>query len=87
MYTLMFVFGSSKLAKFCVLYSKMKNVILIWICFCFQQLRVMARIMKECWFQNAAARLTALRIKKTLDSLSLLGDVKVATTETSLEPV
>ncbi|XP_052812950.1 TGF-beta receptor type-1-like [Mya arenaria] len=49
-------------------------------------LRVMARVMKECWFQNAAARLTALRIKKTLDSLNTQGDVKVAT-ETSLEPV
>lgn len=22
--------------------------------------------MKECWYQNAAARLTALRVKKTL---------------------
>ncbi|WAR10245.1 TGFR1-like protein [Mya arenaria] len=41
---------------------------------------------EECWFQNAAARLTALRIKKTLDSLNTQGDVKVAT-ETSLEPV
>jgi len=25
--------------------------------------------MKECWFENAAARLSALRIKKTLAAL------------------
>jgi TGF-beta receptor type-1 len=25
--------------------------------------------MKECWYQNPAARLTALRIKKTLANL------------------
>uniref|UniRef100_UPI00358F917B activin receptor type-1-like isoform X2 n=1 Tax=Myxine glutinosa TaxID=7769 RepID=UPI00358F917B len=29
-------------------------------------LAALARLMKECWYQNAAARLTALRIKKTL---------------------
>jgi len=46
----------------------------------------MARIMKECWYHNAAARLTALRIKKTLSSLNSQGDVKV-TTDISLEPV
>ena len=34
--------------------------------------------MKECWFENAAARLSALRIKKTL---ALLNPAKV------LEPV
>ena len=26
--------------------------------------------MKECWFENAAARLSALRIKKTLATLT-----------------
>ena len=26
----------------------------------------MSKLMKECWYQNAAARLTALRVKKTL---------------------
>ena len=26
--------------------------------------------MKECWFENAAARLSALRIKKTLAALN-----------------
>ena len=25
--------------------------------------------MRECWFENAAARLSALRIKKTLSAL------------------
>uniref|UniRef100_A0A8C4WXZ4 receptor protein serine/threonine kinase n=1 Tax=Eptatretus burgeri TaxID=7764 RepID=A0A8C4WXZ4_EPTBU len=29
-------------------------------------LAALAQLMKECWYQNAAARLTALRIKKTL---------------------
>ena len=43
----------------------------------FQSLRVMARLMKECWYHNSAARLTALRIKKTLSSLSTQGDIKV----------
>ncbi|KAL7036351.1 hypothetical protein ACKWTF_008784 [Chironomus riparius] len=30
----------------------------------------MSKIMKDCWYQNPAARLTALRIKKTLSALS-----------------
>ncbi|KAK3789870.1 hypothetical protein RRG08_060423 [Elysia crispata] len=34
-----------------------------------EALRVIARVMKECWYANAAARLTALRIRKTLASL------------------
>ncbi|XP_076231694.1 TGF-beta receptor type-1 babo isoform X2 [Calliopsis andreniformis] len=29
-------------------------------------LQVMSKVMKECWYHNAAARLTALRIKKSL---------------------
>ncbi|GAB0092131.1 Receptor protein serine/threonine kinase [Sergentomyia squamirostris] len=29
-----------------------------------------AKVMKECWYQNPAARLTALRIKKTLSNIS-----------------
>ncbi|XP_060554498.1 TGF-beta receptor type-1-like isoform X2 [Ruditapes philippinarum] len=51
-----------------------------------EALRVMARIMKECWYHNAAARLTALRIKKTLSSLNTQSDVKLMV-ETGLEPV
>ena len=38
---------------------------------------MLAKIMKECWFENAAARLTSLRIKKTLaafNELSLNND-------------
>ncbi|CAG9855848.1 unnamed protein product [Phyllotreta striolata] len=31
-------------------------------------LYVMVKLMKECWYQNATARLTALRIKKTLSN-------------------
>lgn len=29
-----------------------------------------AKVMKECWYQHPAARLTALRIKKTLANIS-----------------
>ena len=37
-----------------------------------QPMKVMAKVMKECWFENAAARLSALRIKKTLAALKEL---------------
>ncbi|XP_036400677.1 activin receptor type-1C-like [Megalops cyprinoides] len=40
-----------------------------------EALRVMGKIMRECWYTNAAARLTALRIKKTV-SQSFAKDVK-----------
>lgn len=33
-------------------------------------LHSIAKVMKECWYQNPAARLTALRIKKTLANIS-----------------
>lgn len=33
--------------------------------------------MKECWYQNSAARLTALRIKKTLANLGAQEDLKI----------
>ncbi|XP_041374895.1 TGF-beta receptor type-1-like [Gigantopelta aegis] len=42
-----------------------------------ESLHVMAKLMKECWYPNAAARLTALRIRKTLASLSSQEDIKV----------
>ena len=41
-----------------------------------QQLRGFARLMKECWYHNAAARLTILRIKKTLLTIIEQGDTK-----------
>ena len=34
-----------------------------------QTLSSMAKLMKECWYQNPSARLTALRIKKTLTKI------------------
>ncbi|TSP79503.1 Activin receptor type-1B [Bagarius yarrelli] len=43
----------------------------------YEALRVMGKIMRECWYANGAARLTALRIKKTLSQLSLQEDVKM----------
>ncbi|KAH9498580.1 Activin receptor type-1B [Bulinus truncatus] len=42
-----------------------------------ESLRVMARLMKECWYSNATARLTALRIRKTLACLVEQGDIKI----------
>ncbi|RUS79823.1 hypothetical protein EGW08_012422, partial [Elysia chlorotica] len=41
-----------------------------------EALRVIARVMKECWYSNAAARLTALRIRKTLAALLEQEDVR-----------
>ncbi|XP_048873067.1 activin A receptor type 1Ba [Brienomyrus brachyistius] len=43
----------------------------------YEALRVMAKIMRECWYANGAARLTALRIKKTLSQLSVQEDIKI----------
>uniref|UniRef100_A0AAY4DQY3 Activin receptor type-1C n=1 Tax=Denticeps clupeoides TaxID=299321 RepID=A0AAY4DQY3_9TELE len=43
----------------------------------YEALRVMGKIMRECWYANGAARLTALRIKKTLSQLSVEEDVKI----------
>ncbi|XP_061464729.1 activin receptor type-1C isoform X3 [Rhineura floridana] len=41
-----------------------------------EALRVMGRIMRECWYANGAARLTALRIKKTISQLCVQQDSK-----------
>ncbi|XP_015214265.1 activin receptor type-1C isoform X1 [Lepisosteus oculatus] len=41
-----------------------------------EALRVMGKIMRECWYNSAAARLTALRVKKTLCQLTVSKDVK-----------
>ncbi|XP_068825168.1 activin receptor type-1C isoform X3 [Capricornis sumatraensis] len=41
-----------------------------------EALRVMGRIMRECWYANGAARLTALRIKKTISQLCVKDDCK-----------
>ncbi|KFR07678.1 Activin receptor type-1C, partial [Opisthocomus hoazin] len=41
-----------------------------------EALRVMGRIMRECWHANGAARLTALRVKKTISQLCVQEDSK-----------
>lgn len=41
-----------------------------------QALRVMGKLMRECWYANPSARLTALRVKKTVSQLSVTKDVK-----------
>ncbi|XP_029461389.1 activin receptor type-1C [Rhinatrema bivittatum] len=41
-----------------------------------EALRVMGRIMRECWYANGTARLTALRIKKTISQLCIAEDLK-----------
>lgn len=43
----------------------------------YEELRVLAKIMKECWYANGGARLTALRIKKTLTTLHPHDEMKV----------
>ncbi|XP_078621519.1 TGF-beta receptor type-1-like isoform X2 [Branchiostoma floridae x Branchiostoma japonicum] len=40
-----------------------------------EYLRVTSKVMKECWYHNGAARLTALRIKKTLAQLAPYDDI------------
>lgn len=46
----------------------------------------MGKIMRECWYANGAARLTALRIKKTLSQLSVQEDVKIWDTWDAADP-
>uniref|UniRef100_A0A674KI34 receptor protein serine/threonine kinase n=1 Tax=Terrapene triunguis TaxID=2587831 RepID=A0A674KI34_9SAUR len=41
-----------------------------------EALRIMGRIMRECWYANGTARLTALRIKKTISQLCVHEDSK-----------
>lgn len=36
---------------------------------CAQILSAIVKIMKECWYQSPPARLTALRVRKTLSKL------------------
>lgn len=44
----------------------------------YEVMATMTQLMKECWYANAAARLTALRIKKTLTNLeSSDEDIKI----------
>lgn len=35
-----------------------------------------AKVMKECWYPNPVARLTALRIKKTLANITVEDKIK-----------
>ncbi|XP_031413908.1 activin receptor type-1C isoform X2 [Clupea harengus] len=41
-----------------------------------EALRVIGKIIRECWYANAAARLTALRVKKTISQVTVTKDVK-----------
>ncbi|XP_063910910.1 TGF-beta receptor type-1 isoform X5 [Zophobas morio] len=42
-----------------------------------EALRIMLKLMKECWYHNATARLTALRIKKTLSNFRTSEELKM----------
>ncbi|KAF5304137.1 hypothetical protein FQA39_LY01922 [Lamprigera yunnana] len=42
-----------------------------------EALHVMSKLMKECWYHNATARLTALRIKKTLANYRASEEIKI----------
>ena len=46
----------------------------LYMCPCRQILCTVVKIMKECWSQCPAARLTALRVRKTLSKLDLDND-------------
>lgn len=48
--------------------AKWDSVSLMTLC---QALRVMGKLMRECWYANPPARLTALRVKKTVSQLSV----------------
>ncbi|CAB1346693.1 unnamed protein product [Coregonus sp. 'balchen'] len=37
---------------------------------------IRGKLMRECWYTNAAARLTALRVKKTVSQVTVLKDIK-----------
>lgn len=37
----------------------------------FQELVALSRVMAECWYENPAARLTALRVKKTVSAVGI----------------
>ncbi|XP_026861515.1 activin receptor type-1C isoform X2 [Electrophorus electricus] len=41
-----------------------------------EALRVMGKIMRECWYANSSARLTALRVKKTVSQVTVIREVK-----------
>ncbi|XP_046903773.1 activin receptor type-1C isoform X2 [Hypomesus transpacificus] len=41
-----------------------------------EALRVMGKVMRECWYPSAAARLTALRVKKTVAQVNVMKDIK-----------
>ncbi|OCT61083.1 activin receptor type-1C [Xenopus laevis] len=43
----------------------------------FEALRIIGRIMRECWYANGKARLTSLRIKKTISQLCVEEDYKL----------
>lgn len=45
--------------------------------FCVQILSATVKIMKECWYQNPPARLTALRVRKTLSKLDHDSDFSI----------
>ncbi|XP_055347719.1 TGF-beta receptor type-1-like [Paramacrobiotus metropolitanus] len=42
-----------------------------------EPMQTMCRLMRECWYPNPQARLTALRVKKTIAQLVATGDVKI----------
>ena len=73
------VVGGSDLTDRQVAVSQLQWPRLLWVTvgFSVKALRVMGKMMRECWYANGAARLTALRIKKTLSQLSVQEDVKI----------
>lgn len=54
------------------------GLVVFYICHCvFQILSAIVKIMKECWYQSPQARLTALRVRKTLSKLDHDSDFSI----------
>ncbi len=49
----------------------------VCVCVCVQTMKTMSRVMRECWAPLPAARLTILRVKKTLVKLANSENVKL----------
>lgn len=51
--------------------------LILHLSLCVQILSAIVKIMKECWYQSPAARLTALRVRKTLSRLDQDSDFSI----------
>ena len=57
--------------------SFQNNTNAVFVSLPLQVMKGMAKIMKECWYESSAARLPALRVKKSLINLKCTDPVEV----------